>query len=112
MSPSYIYIFVRTDLPMAAQIVQTNHATYQASQQFRQEGNEIPYMILIGVADKQALEDVMERLKRHDIRFEAFYEPDNDMGLTAVTTHLLTNKERCPLRSYPKWTPQEEACLV
>lgn len=103
----YIYIFVRTDLPIAAQIVQTNHATYQASQQFRQEGNEIPYMILIGVSDKQALEDVMARLDRYKIRFEAFHEPDNNMGLTAVTTHLLTNKERGPLRMYPKWTPVE-----
>lgn len=78
------------------------------------ERTETPSVVLIGVSDKSALEAVIERLQRYGIKFEAFYEPDFDLSLTAVATYPITNKkQRKALGTYKLWTPQEqEAELV
>ena len=71
--------------------------------------SETPYLVVIGVPDKPALEAIIERLNRYGIDHEAFYEPDNDMGLSAVATIPITNKKhRRAMFIYKTWTPQEE----
>jgi len=73
---------------------------------------EVPFLIVIGVPDKPALEAVIERLQRYGIDHEAYSEPDNDMGLTAVATVPITRrKHRKALLIYKLWTP-EEACYA
>jgi hypothetical protein len=67
-----------------------------------------PSVVLVGVPDKSALEAVIERLQRYGIDYEAFYEPDFDLGLTAVATYPITNKkQRRALGTYKLWTPQQ-----
>lgn len=67
-----------------------------------------PSLVLVGVPDKAALEAVIARLNRYGIQSEAFYEPDYDLGLTAVATYPLQNKkQRSALGIYRLWTPQE-----
>ena len=68
--------------------------------------NETPSVVLIGIPDKSALETVIERLQRYGIDYEAFYEPDYALGLTAVATYPITNKkQRKALGTYKLWTP-------
>ena len=87
---------------MHHQLVQTNHATYQMAQQFP-NNTEIPSIVVIGVPNQAALRDVMERLVRYNIRFAAFYEPDGDMGLSAISTIPLSKKQKYALSRYPLW---------
>lgn len=105
---------MRTDLSLASQIIQSNHATFEMAVKHarsldREEPTDTPSVVLIGVPDKSALEAVMERLQRYGIKFEAFYEPDFDLGLTAVATYPITNKkQRYVLRQYRTWTESEQ----
>jgi hypothetical protein len=68
---------------------------------------EVPFLIVIGVPDKPALEVVIERLRRYNIDHEAYYEPDHDMGLTAVATVPVTRrKHRKALLVYKLWSEE------
>jgi hypothetical protein len=97
---------VRTDISLAQQIVQSNHATFEMASRLS-ERTETPSVVLIGVPDKSELEAVIERLQRYGIDYEAFYEPDNDLGLTAVSTYPIQNKkQRKAMGTYRLWSPE------
>ena len=104
-------------------MVQSNHATFEMASRLNSRKNwfvriiraimnhpvETPSTVLVGVPDKSALEAVIERLQRHGIEYEAFYEPDYDLGLTAVATYPITNKkQRKKLSGYKLWTPMSQ----
>lgn len=65
--------------------------------------NETPSIVLIGVPDKKALERVINKLIDNNIHFSDFYEPDNDMGLSAVATVPVNAEQREILRGYRLW---------
>lgn len=62
-----------------------------------------PSIVLIGVSNKKALERVIDKLVDNQIGFSDFYEPDNDIGLSAVATVPLTEEQREILRNYKLW---------
>ncbi len=101
---------MRTDLTFAQQLVQSNHATFEMASHLSSESNtsesntnEVPYCVVIGVPDKHALFRVVERLKTHDINHHVFYEPDDNMGLSAVATMPLFQEQRRVLSNYRLW---------
>jgi len=61
------------------------------------------------VPDKTALYRVVEKLHKHDIRHQAFHEPDFDMGLSAVATAPLAQEQRRLLSNYRLWKEQTNA---
>ena len=64
----------------------------------------IPSIVLIGVPNKKALERVIQKLKFNNIDHTPFYEPDWDMGLSAVATSPnLTYEQRSALKNYSIW---------
>lgn len=64
----------------------------------------IPSIVLIGVPNKKALERVIQKLKKFDIAHTPFFEPDWDMGLSAIaTTPNLSDEQRAALRNYSIW---------
>lgn len=65
--------------------------------------NFTPSIVLIGVPDKKALEKVIRKLDLNRIDSSAFYETDNDMGLSAVATVPLTDEQRALLQDYKIW---------
>ena len=74
---------------------------------------ELPSVVLVGVPDKEALEAVIERLNRYNIEHEAYYEPDFDIGLSAVATYpIFDKKQKKAMGTYKLWTPSAEACYV
>lgn len=103
---------MRQDIPVAQQIVQTNHATFQMAQ--RLGGfTDTPFVVVVGLPDKAALEATIQRLNRYGIDHEAFHEPDNDMGLSAIATVPLTSKKhRKAMLHYKLWTPSQEAAYA
>lgn len=98
-------MFVRQDLTLAQQIIQTNHATFEMAYTLSQSVDDlVPSLVLIGVPNKKALERVIAKLKLHHIDASAFYEPDNDLGLTAVVTVPLDEEQRAVLQNYKLWS--------
>jgi hypothetical protein len=97
-SEKYVYVFVRTDLPIQHQIVQSNHAVYHMASLTYQDGT--PNIVLIGMPDKAALQRVLTKLKSNNILHYSWTEPDYDLGLTAVATGPLYGEQREALRNY------------
>ena len=106
---SYFYIFIRTDLSLAQQIIQANHATYQMAATYpRHNKTTTPSIVLVGVPHKTALERVIQKLQLNNINHTPFIEPDWDMGLSAVaTTPNLTEEQHNALKNYNIWREQE-----
>lgn len=95
---------MRQDITVAQQIVQSNHATFEVARRLAHfDPTDIPYCIVIGVPDKTALFRVVERLRTHTIDHQVFYEPDDNMGLSAVATVPLEQEQRRVLSSYRLW---------
>lgn len=105
MEPRYCFIFVRQDISLAQQVVQSSHATYLMASIFKEEIQEIPHIVLIGVPDKSSLDNIMERLIQKEIRFAAYREPDFGMGLSAISTVPLNPEQRAMLSEYKTWKP-------
>ena len=94
---------MRTDLSLAQQVVQSNHATFAMAAQLPNGLQETPSIVLIGVPNKKALERVIKKLIDHSIDFSDFYESDHGVGLSAVATVPLTEEQREALRNYKLW---------
>jgi transcriptional regulator of nitric oxide reductase len=94
-------VFVRQDIPLAHQIVQSNHALLTVSAAV--VINDIPNIILIGVPDLPALNRVKSKLIANGIVHSEWVEPDMDMGFTAMATVPLTVEEKIPLAHYRLW---------
>lgn len=100
----YCFLFIRQDLSLAQQIVQSNHATFEMAYTLPQSADPTtPSIVLIGVPDKKALLKVIQKLKLNRIEYSAFYESDDDMGLSAVATVPLDEDRRAVLQNYKLW---------
>jgi hypothetical protein len=100
----YCYLFVRTDISLAQQIVQTNHATFMMAYALPQGVEEVnPSLVLVGVPNKKSLERVLRKLKMNRIDASAFFESDEDMGLSAIATVPLNEEQRALLQDYSLW---------
>ena len=66
--------------------------------------DETPSCVVIGVPDKAALFRAVEKLRKYGIDHEVFYEPDFNMGLSAVATVPIEGEQRRALSNYRIWT--------
>lgn len=97
----YTYIFVRTDIPFAQQLVQASHAALEAGFEF-DKPDETSSIIVIPAANQEKLYEIAERLDFYDIKFKMFFEPDFDMGHSAIATQPITDKNmRFKMKKYP-----------
>lgn len=100
----HVYVFVRTDLPIQQQIVQSNHAAYEAGIFLGdKEQAEPASLIVIAVKNKAKLEKAMLDLQSKGINLIPFEEPAWDYGLTAFGTEPLTQDRRILLKRYQLW---------
>lgn len=99
-----MYVFIRVDLPLQQQLVQSNHAALEAGIAFgNKEQSEPSSLILIAVKNTYQLEKAMKDLETKGVRFIAFEEPDWEYGLTAFATEPLTQDKRKLLKRYQLW---------
>jgi hypothetical protein len=92
----YTYLFIRTDLSPAQQIVQASHAALEAGNRFGPHS----HLVLIGTEGEDELLKAAAQLGEHGIDLQTFYEPDNNAGYTAFCTQPLQGDKRKPLRKY------------
>jgi hypothetical protein len=88
---------------LADQLVQVGHACLEAGHHFDQP--EVPsHLVALAVGSKAHLLDALTWLKLNDVRYCLFFEPDHDLGETAVCTEPLTSDYRKLFRSFRLWT--------
>ncbi len=96
-------MLVRTDIPLAQQVVQVGHACLEAGRRF--DWPELPCnLVVLGVATQADLQIIVERVALAGVRLALFHEPDDDLGLTAACTAPLTGPIRRILRRLPLWS--------
>ncbi len=97
---SYIYTFIRNDISPEQKIVQLGHATWEAGQRFSNPG-VISSLILLNADNEDDLVSIARKLDEKGIEYYMFFEPDNNMGYSALCTRpMSTNKERA---IFSKW---------
>jgi len=90
----YVYVIIRRDISIEQQAVQISHASLEAGRALYAADEPIASVILLQVPDKAGLLAAAARLKRYDIAFELFFEPDFGMGESALATRPVRGKER------------------
>lgn len=100
----YVYILVRTDLPIAQQMVQASHAALEAGFAFSAPA-QTAHLVMLAVPDAAGLLDASAHLDLHAIDHKVFFEPDDDMGHSALATRPVHGAERRLLRGYPLHRP-------
>ena len=105
----YIYVVVRTDIPLADQIVQVGHACFEAGIKF---GEPDCHMVLLQTDNEHNLNKIIQKLTDYDIQSVVFYEPDSvsddttdPMGHTALCTEPLRGKYRMIFKDHLLWFP-------
>lgn len=89
-------MFVRTDLPLAQQIVQAVHAAYEAGRDYAREE---PYsdqrfsVVICQIPNEQKLLFEYERLKRNGTVSTLFREPDIGNQATAFATEPVADRK-------------------
>lgn len=106
METAYTYLFIRRDLTAPQQIVQAAHAAACAGYSF----GEHSHLICFGIKTEADLQKAAMFLESKGIKFEMFYEPDNDTAYTAICTEPLRGEQRKPMRRFSLL--QDESCVV
>jgi peptidyl-tRNA hydrolase len=103
-------VFIRTDIPLAQQIVQANHATLHAGLLAGQSGHsykQTPSIVLLQISNETKLLQAHERITSAGITCALFHEPDDDLGYvpshTAFATIPVTEEHRAEFRQYKLW---------
>jgi hypothetical protein len=100
--PSYAYVFVRTDIPIASQLVQVGHACLEAGNRFAQPQGPC-HLVLFGVASEARLLEAAAWLNAAGIRSITFFEPDDAPGYTAICTEPVAGPTRRLLKRFNLW---------
>jgi hypothetical protein len=101
-----VYVLVRTDIPLADQVVQVGHACLEAGYRFKQP--EVPCnLVVLKVSSEECLRFAIEEIELAGIRCAIFCEPDENMGYTAACTEPVTNFQRRLFRRFPLWSEDE-----
>lgn len=95
-------MLVRTDIPLADQLVQVGHVCLESGNRFEQPTNP-SHLVLLSVSSEQQLYDAVAKIELAGIRYEIFYEPDDDMRYTAACTEPISSKHRHIFRKFSIW---------
>ena len=83
-------------------MVQVGHACLAAGQQFAQ-ADDGGYLVVLAVPSQTALYELGARCRAMGIRHVLFYEPDDGMEHTPLSTEPITGEVRRVFRTLPLW---------
>lgn len=104
---SYIYALVRTDIPLADQIVQVGHACLEAGGAFAPPPG--CHLVVLQVGSEPQLWRMVERAEIAGIPMKVFFEPDDGMRYTAACSAPVGGAQRRIFRHLPLWAPPGSA---
>lgn len=96
------YTIIRTDIAIEHQITQACHSAIQAGAEFLNP-KDIPFLITLSIDDKDSLIKTADHLTAKGIKFHMFFEPDNDMGYSSITTEPLNKEQSKALSKFKLW---------
>ena len=96
----YIYVFIRKDLPLPQQVVQSAHACIEATKSFLDNNLEHPHLVVLGVKGEQQLYNSVQKLDKAGVRYRVFIEPDRNNEATAIATEPIFGAQRRLFRNY------------
>lgn len=103
----YVYSIIRKDIPLADQIVQTAHSAFHAGETTQHleilPNQDIPSLVLLQVDNEEQLQALSKKLKEKDIVHSKFFEPDDNLGYTSITTVPVTDEQRKVFSNYRLW---------
>ena len=95
---------MRKDIPHAAQIIQAAHATYEMGLRLKDKTLEkVAHFVLFEVKDEAHLEKIKNYLDANSVGMYTFYEPDYDMGYTAIACEPVYDERRKLFRKLKMW---------
>ena len=98
----YVYTFIRKDLPINHQMVQACHSALEAGSEFK-AAKDIPNLVLIELKNLEHLYETEKLLTTKGIRFHNFFEPDNGIGHSSITTEPINKEQKKALSNYRLW---------
>lgn len=98
-------MFIRKDLPLHAQLVQSSHAALEMGLQLdpNKKPTQVSFLILLEVRDQDHLHQISEYLELNEIDYHMFFEPDYDMGHTAICTEPMYGNQRNKFKKFELW---------
>lgn len=100
---THIYVFIRKDIPLSWQIVQSNHATFELGLKLSRKYAVPPSIVLIQIRDEKELLKAYEKILSHNIHCEMFHEPYQQTGATSFATEPITQNQRSLFSKYQLW---------
>jgi hypothetical protein len=99
MSNSYIYCFIRKDLPVVHQLIQVGHACHEAGKWFEEpnpkmELDEPANMVLFEVENEEELIKASNWLYFWEIEYIEFKESDMNNEFTSICTQIIDTEEK------------------
>ncbi len=99
-SPLRVYVFIRTDIPLADQLVQVSHSCLLAGAAYKP--NDKTYVVMCQVRNEQELIDMSILLEEFGVRYEIFHEPKNAggkcLGWTSIATEPIEMIEHSKIK--------------
>lgn len=96
-------MFLRTDIPLAQQLVQASHAALEAGLKDNHTYQQTSSIIIFQIPDEQTLKNELNYIQSLGIECASFYEPYEDMGITAFATLPVTEDKRHFFKKYTLW---------
>lgn len=99
----YTYVFIRRDIPLHTQLVQSAHAALEMGLRQSDVTAEPSFLILLDARDENHLNEIARYLDEYDIDFYMFFEPDYEMGHTSICTQVLSLDKRKHFKKFNLW---------
>lgn len=88
-----MYSWIRTDLSPTQQIIQSAHSALEAGRHLGTPAS-ISHLVLLQADNEKILLEVAHYLTECNIKFHIFFEPDDDLGHTSITTEPIEKCQR------------------
>lgn len=102
---SHVYVLIRTNIPPVQQLVQACHATFEMGLDLARQQQDPAHLVALAVPDRDRLLEEADRLRTRGVRHQMFFEPDDQLGFTALATEPLEAGRRSILGHLPLWSP-------
>lgn len=97
-----MYIFVRRDISLEQQLVQASHAALEAGFSFQKPQNTA-FLVLFSVETQEKLLKIADNLEKSGVKSVLFFEPDDNMGYSALATEPISEEKRRIFRRFRLW---------